>query len=183
MSMLKFKDPQTGLWVSIPAAGGGLPSGGSTGQFLIKTANGVAWADPLPVGSSGQFLKKTSNGIEWADLPTHISIKLLWTNASPSSSFAAQTISLDLSEYDMIAVSSYYLASNSIETWSFCTVGATGWMHHFVNYRQRRNITATTSSVIFGDGQEGAGGAEKGNLITNNNAMIPYKIFGIKGVQ
>ena len=180
MSMLKFKDPQTGLWVSIPAAGGGLPSGGSTGQFLSKTANGIAWVDLLPGGSSEQFLKKTSSGTEWSDLPTYISMKLLWTNASPGSSFAAQTIPLDLSGYNIIAVSSYYLASNQIETWSFCTVGATGWMYHFVNYRQRRNITATISSVIFGDGQEAA---QTGNLSTNNNAMIPYKIFGIKGVQ
>lgn len=180
MSMLKFKDPQTGLWVSIPASGGGLPSGGSMGQFLSKTANGVAWVDLLPGGSSGQFLKKTSGGIEWSDLPAYTSMKLLWTNASTSSSFAAQTISLDLSEYSMIAVSSFYLPSNPIETWSFCSVGATGWLYHFVNYRQRRNITATASSVIFGDGQEAA---QTGNLVTNNNAMIPYKIFGIKGVQ
>lgn len=180
MSMLKFKDPQTGLWVSIPAAGGGLPSGGSTGQFLSKTVNGVAWVDILPAGSSGQFLKKTSGGIEWSDLPVYTSMKLLWTNASPSSSFAAQTISLDLSEYSIIAIASSYAVDNMIETWSFCSVGATGWLYHFVNYRQRRDISATASSVIFGNGQEAA---QTGNLGTNNNVMIPYKIFGIKGVQ
>lgn len=157
MSVLKIKDSNNN-WVAALGDVVGIPSGGFDGQVLTKSS-------------------ATDYATEWA-LP--LSMKLLWTNASPGSSFAGQTIPLDLSGYSMIAIASFYAVNNMIETWSFCTVGVTGWLYHFVNYRQRRNITATASSVIFGNGEEAA---QTGNLGTNNSVMIPYKIFGIKGVQ
>lgn len=53
------------------APSGGLPSGGSTGQIVRKTATGAAWLDEtteLPSGgSAGQVLKKTSSASEWGD--------------------------------------------------------------------------------------------------------------------
>lgn len=41
--------------------GGGLPSGGSVGQVLTKTADGAAWADPA--GGSGKQDKITASGL------------------------------------------------------------------------------------------------------------------------
>ncbi len=53
-------------------AGDKLPSGGTEGQVLTKTASGEAWAavpTELPTsGSAGQFLKKTANGVEYASV-------------------------------------------------------------------------------------------------------------------
>lgn len=49
-----------------------LPSGGTEGQVLTKTANGEAWAavpTELPSsGTAGQFLKKTASGVEYASV-------------------------------------------------------------------------------------------------------------------
>lgn len=50
-----------------------LPTGGTAGQVLTKTADGEAWQDApdgLPEGgTTGQILTKTSDGAEWADAP------------------------------------------------------------------------------------------------------------------
>lgn len=48
-----------------------LPSSGSTGQYLQKTASGTQWADveALPSGgTTGQVLTKTSTGADWEDV-------------------------------------------------------------------------------------------------------------------
>ena len=50
-----------------------LPTGGTTGQILTKTASGEAWQDApsgLPDGgTTGQILTQGANGPEWADAP------------------------------------------------------------------------------------------------------------------
>ena len=45
--------------------GGGLPSGGTAGQVLTKTAEGAAWADPA--GGSGKQDKITASGVLQGD--------------------------------------------------------------------------------------------------------------------
>lgn len=54
----------------------GLPSGGTTGQALTKTASGEAWQNApteLPSGgSAGQILAKTSSGTAWQDAPSSL---------------------------------------------------------------------------------------------------------------
>lgn len=52
----------------------GLPEGGSEGQVLTKTASGTAWDDvpsDLPAGGTdGQILTKTTDGTAWEDAPS-----------------------------------------------------------------------------------------------------------------
>lgn len=66
------------VWASVPAE---LPSNGEVGQFLARTANGVAWTNApsgggevgegLPEGgTAGQFLVRTADGYAWADAPS-----------------------------------------------------------------------------------------------------------------
>lgn len=47
----------------------GLPAGGTTGQVVTKTAEGVEWAaapSGLPAGgTTGQVVTKTASGAEW----------------------------------------------------------------------------------------------------------------------
>ena len=54
----------------------GLPTGGSSGQILKRTASGAEWSDEktgLPVGgSTGQVLKRTASGAEWANEKTEL---------------------------------------------------------------------------------------------------------------
>ena len=56
--------------------GDDLPSGGTVGQVLTKTATGSEWADvpeELPEGgSNGQFLKKTADGPAWGSIPEEL---------------------------------------------------------------------------------------------------------------
>lgn len=110
---------------------------------------------------------------------------LLWTNASPSSAFAAQTVSLNLSWYDMVAVVTRYGPSDSESgQWgraiSFLKVG---WpASKMVNYRGdeavslgHRCATVSTTGISFAIGYE--------NTTQSTTRAIPQEIYGIKGVQ
>jgi hypothetical protein len=102
---------------------------------------------------------------------------LLWTNPSPNSNFEAQTISLDLSEYKYViivstAVNPYDILPRSsaiIPVGNYITYPGIG----LTNQRQSRNVNASTTGIIF----KNAFWADT----VENNTVIPYKIYGIKG--
>ena len=75
----------------------GLPSGGTNGQVLTKTASGNEWADvptELPSsGTAGQFLKKAANGVEYASV-----------NEVPSSGTTGNVLRKTASGYDFESV-------------------------------------------------------------------------------
>ena len=111
--------------------------------------------------------------------------ELLWTNASPASSFAAQTISIDLSNYNMILVQIStisntptdnvygfitYLASINDGNPIIMVYGSSG-----TNRLGTRKFTTSTTGVSFQD--------NIWNNATTNAYGVPYKIYGIKGVQ
>lgn len=143
----------------------------------------------------------TSNTITKADLlnvlnnlPLNQSIpvghkNLLWTNESPTTAFAAQTISLDLSGYDEVEIytiqhisrSSYLIPPSRTEIGMsgdlFAITGATGDTSGYCAWT-KRTYTTSTSGVTFtldavsldGTAWLAGGGAH----------LIPYKIYGIK---
>lgn len=100
---------------------------------------------------------------------------LLWTNPSPTSDFAAQTVPLDLSEYSMLIivteVTSLWAAS-----YCFPKILNKAFALHFVtenNSNSRiRAVTFTSSGVEFGNGMN--------NGSTNNAEQKPKYIYGIK---
>lgn len=109
-----------------------------------------------------------------------ITMTLLWTNPSPTASFAAQTVALDLSGYDAILFSYHNFATSnsaySLEN-AFCIKGDTTYAG--INARDNnrdggRLITVSDSGVDIG--------AMIYNGGTNNGYGIPYKIYGIKGI-
>ena len=116
---------------------------------------------------------------------------LLWTNASPTSEFDAQTISLDLSGYDYIAVEHKVYASVDQYRTDFGAVGTafgliqlsggTGYSASASNQPANRLCTANTSSIVFGDGYRSNSGSSSYDL--QNGRCIPTRIWGIKGVQ
>lgn len=104
---------------------------------------------------------------------------LLWTNPSPTSSFTAQTISLDLSNYDLVLIFARRDASNynyNINT----LVNRDGMVNMIGTYSSKlctRGVTMTDSGLEFGAGFYATG---YGTDTNDNNKNIPYKIYGIK---
>ena len=102
---------------------------------------------------------------------------LLWTNASPSSSFAAQTVSLDLSGYDAVLVTSCLATSaTNQDNAMLVMVGDSARLCGTDNANNafNRELTVLSSGVQFYSGQTGTS--------SQNASRIPLKIFGIKGV-
>ena len=112
---------------------------------------------------------------------------LLWENASPSSNYAANTESLDLSNCDGVFV---IFARNNFDSigvfYSYIgLMGGTYRVHRTeilskVVYVTWRDFTVSSSGITFNDCTEGATSADN---YTNNGALIPMKIYGIKGVN
>jgi hypothetical protein len=117
--------------------------------------------------------------------------ELLWINPNPLATFAAQTISLDLSEYDLIEIHAYAsvqsgrqkLISQSIEIGmpgAFVGVSVLGTATDTTTLIQRIYNSSTTG-VTF------AGGAYRAitasTLSDAADVYVPYTIYGIKLVS
>ena len=134
-----------------------IPSGGTEGQVLMK--------------SSG-----TDYATEWK-LPLSI-VGPLWTNASPTSAFAAQTIALDLSGYDAIILVNRHWTNNSLCRSHYIPIDGNTYgcpVQNYVGGWAGRTCTATASGVVFDSGVGTSG--------NDNNGGIPLAIYGIKGIQ
>lgn len=106
-------------------------------------------------------------------------MKLLWTNPSPTASFAAQTVSLDLSQYRFVLIFFQNQAgSNPINLDS--TIGMVG--QHLIlaqgaYYIRTRSCNITATGIVF----EGGVYYSSYGATTNDNGMnIPQYIYGIK---
>lgn len=112
-----------------------------------------------------------------------IGIDLLWTNESIYSTFAEQTISLDLSDYQMIYVTAQYQPSGSPKGRNVCNITITGEDGLLVyawgdsGTIASRRFSTDASSIKFYDCYRGS------NSTVNNFFTIPQYIYGIKGVK
>lgn len=120
-------------------------------------------------------------------LDRRLSMDLLWENASPTSAFAAQTVSVDLSKYDMIAVLTDHLTIAKKGVSASITTYHALYTYQSYGYQVRlgqRKFTASETGITFD-----AGWAMKGSnswtyeSAVNNSAAIPVAIYGIKGVS
>lgn len=116
-----------------------------------------------------------------------IGMKLLWSNASPTSGFAAQTISLDLSGYDFVAIQHRW--GTTVEDYHFSIVGKSKKTHlkqlENASYANviltSRGVTVTNTGVTFEAGysktiySSSSGGSQA-------TSLIPVAIYGLKGV-
>ncbi len=102
---------------------------------------------------------------------------LLWTNPSPTSTFAPQTIPLDLSKYSAVLIACRLDNSTTPYGGNYlCFIGEITYMTLYVrpvNSIYSRYLTVSTSGITFAEGYTTAT-----NL--NNNAMVPNRIYGIK---
>lgn len=103
----------------------------------------------------------------------------LWTNSSPTSAFSAQTIPLDLSDYDGILL--YFLATNTDVNRQSSMICLKGYKSVFSDVVvgataiRSRAVTVTDTGAQFTTGYN--------NTSSNTSSAIPYKIFGIKGMS
>lgn len=129
--------------------------------------------------SEGEKEVSTDGGSTWENFSSGAT--LLWSNPNPNSSFAAQTIPIDLTGYDYILVTSKGKINSTSETFIkvLCKIGDGG--NNFLpspiqdaNYGgYLRGITDITSNgLTFHDCYNRAS--------IDNNGSIPYQIFGIK---
>ena len=113
---------------------------------------------------------------------------LLWTNASPTSSFATQTVQIDLTNYDAVIIFSH--SSNTGTVIAQNTIAIKGYTESFVMkhvaFSGTNVIVYTRNSYISEEGvqfSDATSQAQGGSSTTANTTLIPYKIYGIKGVQ
>lgn len=123
---------------------------------------------------ASEIIRKVQNG--WA---------LVWQNENPSTSFLGQTISVDLSQYNLIMVLAHSDTGPTMVSPLILTKESGGILiYEFMNTSSgsasilfRRLITEVTDSgITFGDGQSKPMNATSG-ATTNNNICIPYQIY------
>lgn len=110
---------------------------------------------------------------------------LVWTNASPTSSFASQDVLIDLSAYSEVRVDVYSdtNASHLANSSGPCKVGVGGYAIYF--YQQssastqhyQRQFFTYTNKVHFNDCRSRNTSSSSGSLGTSNNACIPCRIY------
>ena len=111
--------------------------------------------------------------------PGALSADLLWTNASPTSSFASQTVALDLSDYLFVYLVTRLSQSRTEQQFGLYKVGggATYLYGNEGNARFYRLITASSTGVTIGDCSFGT---YNSSVSTSNGYGIPLNIYGIK---
>ena len=106
--------------------------------------------------------------------------KLLWTNPSPSSNFSAQTVSLDLSDYDEIEL--FYAGTtdyaNTAIDYIKVAIGKGGLLNMSANEIWWRYVTASSTGVTFDTGYRTP--TYGANSTADNKFIIPLKFYGIK---
>lgn len=108
---------------------------------------------------------------------------ILWENASPTSDFAKQTLSIDLSEYNYVCIT-FNIAPDmgGFAESQFAKVNGEGFFVNFVCQsilcRQGR---ASNSGVWFDNG--GYVTLTTGAYTNKNTSMVPLRIIGIKVIS
>ena len=158
-----------------------------TDSFTIDTVNyGETRIDLKPASSLKLGGVKEGTGVSIApdgtisNAYTPFTLDTLWTNASVSSSFAAQTISIDLSEYKMLfidfkidssAVGGYAMLPFSPDGYSYrCGVQNTGNVSPAT--MNTRIVVPSSTGVQFQSGYKSG--------VQNDEGMVPYIIYGVK---
>ena len=117
---------------------------------------------------------------------------LLWTNPNPTSAFAAQTISVDISEYSFVAIE--FKSHRAVEDFFIClfstgkkTGVGTGVMGGFFNPSTQANANIYTREVdLTSPNSVGfstsfyAQASTEWRSVASGDGLIPNRIWGIK---
>ena len=122
-----------------------------------------------------------------------IQIKKVWENASPTSEFAEQRISLsNAGSYDLFLVEARRNTTlTSMSFYTFCQPDRKGQLEMYINldvdykvlFCARECDVSTSENIIeFGDSYSKHADYELTGIV-NNTRIIPVAIYGIKGVR
>ena len=190
-------------YASIVAGNAGLQSTSNTVLYLgnrtfTVSDTGVVCSAGYALTSGGSYVSSANNvcipieiyGIKIETTPVigGMTKKLLWENASPSSEFAAQNISLDLNEYDaveveysMITTSNYHKTVEvalkhgaTIPIMGEFVFGTGGKIAAFYRTGQ-----VSDTGFNFSNGYQSTPSTD----VQDQKCGIPVRIYGIKGVR
>lgn len=116
------------------------------------------------------YAKRSVWSTPWTQLLTTsdgIQIVKLWENASPTSAFANQTLTLDFSSYDLVIILFSLDSNNRSVSPAILPVGHPGASAFQNNVR---TFLVHTNSINFD------------TVSPSSAVMIPYVIYGVKGV-
>lgn len=145
----------------------------------VNSSDSLSFTDIM---NTADLTNKVASASALKELAT---LDLLWTNASPTSEFASQTIGLDLSNYNFV----YIIFARTVDGYTYNYSKLSKVNHYGENNYDMAMITYTSSlgvvyryfivsnnGVNFGGGMCGTPFPSS----SSNTAMIPYKIYGVK---
>ena len=121
------------------------------------------------------FISTREHLNEIASTKEETKAKLLWTNSNPTSAFPAQTLYIDLANYDAIIIDVGYVSTYITNYRTIQVFPKTGETYNMLNgfYGANgswvRTVTVNEDSIIFGSCQQ-------------NNGTYPLAIYGVKGI-
>lgn len=117
-------------------------------------------------GEGGGYGGGSSGGVQ---------VDLLWTNPNPSSNFSAQTVVIDLSDYDAVRITFISNMNSPVAYTQDADIDS--YTHNLFAVsaapaRQSRQFTLSSTGIVFSNGATGStSGSQYG---------VPIKIYGIK---
>ena len=161
--------------------------GGTGASTAAGARNNILEGEPLPIAEGGTGATtapdaRSNLGLSGAETKT-----LLWTNASPTSSFASQTLTIaNLSAYDgvMIIFSRHTTVKMFNDTDMVDNSGYIGVdtsKNRYINGRATK-VTPSSNAIEIGDNIETTLKSNTVSNATKNANCIPLKIYGIKEV-
>lgn len=119
-----------------------------------------------------------------------ISFKKVWENASPTSSFKAQEITVDwINDYDLFLTEFRLNTNSGYRFFAFSVPGATSPIQATMNVAGTTTVTFLTRNILFSiNGYINVGAcnykkADDTATEETNSHLIPVKVLGIKGVK
>ena len=131
------------------------------------------------VQPDGVTITVDSDGIISALASSSLTVDTLWTNASPSSNFANQSIAIDMTDYKLILVSCLYSTSSTNHMMYILNENDDYYMIWPAYRNYRRVVTKTSSSLTFEDCVYWGTYASSSTTTSNSN-IIPVNVYGIK---
>ena len=179
-----------------------LVSDDAVGQLIVEindklsTSGGTMKGAVNMGGNKVTDLAEPENGTDAAtknyvdgkheDILSKTKLLSLWKNASPSTAYPAQTLVLDVSKYDFIAVTCRQYSGSTVGEFTSILktdIGIGQRVSGFVPGNTRkyeRDATITSEGIKFGTGYWF-------EFLTDNSGIgdmyaVPYEIYGIRGI-